>query len=167
MRRLLVWTLLGAAACNISSSSGGDDALGSERIERFLERDLPQEGAPKINVTAVECPRRVERGGTATFTCSITVDDGAATVRVDQKGDRLSRRDAVLVVATLETFVQQQYEVQLGVGVVAECSPDALVAAEPGSAVECTATDAEGTTQTAQLMVEDLDGNVTLDLTPE
>ena len=157
-------TLLGAAACNISSSSGGDEALGSERIERFLERDLPQEGAPKIDVTAVECPRRVERGGTTTFTCSITVGDGTVAVRVDQEGDRLTRREAVLVVATLETFVQQQYEVQLGVGVVAECSPDALVAAEPGGAVECTATDAEGATQTAQLLVDDLAGNVTVDL---
>jgi hypothetical protein len=167
MRRLLPLLLLlpAAAGCNISLSSGGDEALGSERIERFLERDLPQgDDAAPIDVSAVRCPRRVEEGGTATFTCSVTLTEGAVTVHVEQHGDRLARREAVLVVATVESFVQQQYEVQLGVGVTAECSTDALIAVVPGKALECTAVDVEGTSQVAPVNVDDLDGNITVAL---
>jgi len=169
MRRLLLCALpvvmLVAAGCNVSLSSGGDEALGSERIERFLERDLPQGDDPApIDVSKVRCPRRVVDGDTATLTCSVTVADGAVKVHVEQQGDRLARREAVLVVATVETFVQQQYEVQLGVGVTVECSTEALIAVAPRRALECTAVDVEGTTQTAKVNVEDLDGTITVAL---
>ncbi|MGQ0805621.1 MAG: hypothetical protein ACT4PI_17395 [Actinomycetota bacterium] len=170
MRRFLLLPLpvvmVAAAGCNISLSSGGDEALGSERIERFLERDLPQgDDAAPIDVSKVRCPRRVVEGDTATFTCSVALSEGGVTVHVEQEGDRLARREAVLVAATVEAFVQQQYEVQLGVGVTAECSTDVLIAAAPGKAVECTAVDVEGTSQTAKVNVEDLDGTVTVALT--
>ncbi|HUF85560.1 MAG TPA: hypothetical protein VMQ81_13335 [Acidimicrobiia bacterium] len=164
LRLLLLLSVV--AGCNISLSSGGDEALGSQRIERFLERDLPQgEDPAPIEVSKVRCPRRVVDGETATFTCSVTVAEGAATVHVEQQGDRLARREAVLVVATVEAFVQQQYEVQLGVGVTAECSTEVLIAVAPGKALECTAVDIEGTSQTAEVKVEDLDGTITLALT--
>ena len=172
MRRLLVATAVAvvtatvtAAGCNVSLSPGGGDELGSQRIERFLESDIPPgDGAATLDITKVRCPRRVVHGDTATFTCAVTVSDATVDVHVDQRGDELTRREAVLVVATVETFVQQQYEVQLGVGVTAECSPDALLAAEPGHEVECTATDIEGTAETAAVKVEDLDGTITVTL---
>lgn len=169
MKRLLLLTLpavlVAVAGCNSSLSPGGDETLGSERIERFLERDLPQDAAAEpIDVSAVRCPRRVARGDTATFTCSVTVAGAAVDVHVEQRGRELSRREAVLVVATVEAFVQEQYEVQLGVGVTAECSTEALVAVAPGRAVECTAVDVEGASQTATVNVEDLDGTITVAL---
>jgi hypothetical protein len=170
MKRLLLLTLpmvlVAAAGCNVTLSSGGDEALGSERIERFLEHDLPQDAAADpIDVSGVRCPRRVVRGDTATFTCSVTVARAAVDVHVEQRDDELIRREAVLVVATVEAFVQQQYEVQLGVGVTAECSTEALVAVAPGRALECTAVDVEGASQTATVNVEDLDGTITVALT--
>ena len=165
MKRFVLCALVAAAGCNISMSSGGDEALGSQRIERFLERDLPRgDTAEPIDVSTVRCPRRVVRGDTATFTCSVTVADAAVDVHVEQEGGALTRREAVLVVATVEAFVQQQYEVQLGVGVTVECSADALLAVTPGQAVECTAVDVEGTSQTATVSVEDLDGTITVAL---
>jgi hypothetical protein len=166
MRRLflILCTVVAAAACN--SSDGGDDTVGRARMQRFLERDLPPEGAAPIEIDQVRCPRPAERGKTTTYTCSVTIQGALVEVHVDERNDELTRREAVLVVATLEAFVVQQYEAQLGVGVMAECSPDALLAVGPGESVACTATDAEGATQTAQVVVEDLDGTATLDLIP-
>lgn len=166
MRRrfLILLTIVAAAAC--SSSDGGDETVSRTRIQRFLERDLPPEGAAPIEIDQVRCPRRAERGKITTYTCSVTIQGTPVEVHVDERNEELTRREAVLVVATLEAFVVQQYEAQLGVAVTAECSPDALLAVDPGESVACTATDAEGATQTAQVVVEDLDGNVTLDLIP-
>ena len=167
MRRLflILCAVVAAAACS-SSDGGDDDTVSRGRMQRFLERDLPQEGAAPVEIDQVRCPRPRERGQTTTYTCTVTIQGTPVEVHVAERNDELTRREAVLVVATLEAFVVQQYETQLGVGVMAECSPEALLAVDPGTSIPCTATDADGATQTAQVVVEDLDGNVSLDLVP-
>jgi hypothetical protein len=151
------------AGCDINDSPGGGEALGAAPIERFLRAEF--EG---VDVGGVGCSRAVERGDITTFDCSVMVKGAEVEVHVERfegrRRERFTRREAILDVATIEAFVQQQFDTQLGLAMTVDCSPDAVVAAKPGAVFECSAVDTGGTVRSVPVKVEDLDGTVTADL---
>jgi hypothetical protein len=160
----LLVVLLVAAACDGGSSEGSDD-IEARQVRRFLDRELNDGAVNPVTVTDVRCPRTVTRGETARATCRVTINETPVELDIERAANgRLARREAVVVVPTLEAFVAGQYDARLGLAVIVECGPEALLAIEPGATVECTATDAEGAAVTAVATVEDLDGLVTVAL---
>jgi Domain of unknown function (DUF4333) len=151
------------AGCDINDSPGGGEALGAAPIERFLRTEF--EG---VDIGGVGCFRAVQHGDATTFACSVMVRGAEVEVHVERvegrRRERFTRREAILDVATIEAFVQQQFDTQLGLAMTVECSPAAVVAAKPGAVFECSAVDAGGTVRSVPVKVEDLDGTVTADL---
>jgi len=165
MRRLTPVLVLAASAaftagCDFSTSSGGDDKLGAARIESFLQEEFRG-----IEVTGVQCSELDERDGTQQFRCAATVMGAPIELNVEAADeDRLVRTEAVLDVAKVEAFVVQQYDEQVGVTVTAECSADPVLVATPGDVVDCTVVDSAGTSQAPRVTVENLDGDISLEL---
>jgi hypothetical protein len=66
-------------------------------------------------------------------------------------------------VAKVQTFVQTQYDQTVGVQVTAACAPGKTVlAVKPQTKIPCTVTDAVGTSDTVQVLVNDTSGNISI-----
>lgn len=156
--------LLVVAGCS-GGSPEEDDALKPREVRRFLDRDLNEGAITPVEVGDARCPRTVTKGNTARASCQVTVNGTSVELTMERSGKgRLSRREAVIVVPSLEGFVAGQYDARLGLSVVVECGPEELLAVEPGATIECTATDADGAAVAPVVTVEDLDGLVSVAL---
>jgi hypothetical protein len=157
--------LLVAAGCNGGGSSDKSDDLRPRQVRRFLERDINEGAVNPVEVTDVRCPQTVTRRNTARAACQVTINGTPVEVNIERSGNgRLSRREAVIVVPSLEAFVAGQYDARLGLAVIVECGPEELLAIEPAATIQCTATDADGVAVTPVVTIEDLDGLVTVAL---
>jgi hypothetical protein len=156
---VLACTVAVLAAC-----SGGSNTLDSQEVERAIRKQLRKDftGAP---IGGTKCPEEIKKKTGRQFTCTAAVSNEPVPITVTQTeqdpGFRALREVAVLDVAKVQDFVQTQYDQQVGVQVTAACAPgkSALVA-KPQTMISCTVTDAQGTSDTVQVLVSDTSGNI-------
>jgi Domain of unknown function (DUF4333) len=158
---VLVCMVAGAAAC-----SGGSDTLDGKDVEKTIGKRLRKDfaGAP---IGATKCPKEIEKKSGKQFECTATVGNEPVPYTVTQTdrdpGYRAVRQVAVLDVGKVQNFVQTQYDQTVGVQVSAACAPGKTVlAAKPQTTIPCTVTDAVGTTDTVQVQVNDIAGNISI-----
>jgi hypothetical protein len=158
---VLVCTVVAAAAC-----SGGSDTLDGKDVEKTIGKQLRKDfaGAP---VGATKCPKEIEKKSGKQFECTATVGNEPVPYTVTQTerdpGYQVARQVAVLDVGKVQNFVQTQYDQTVGVQVTAACAPGKVVlAAKPQTTIPCTVTDAVGTTDTVQVQVNDIAGNISI-----
>jgi hypothetical protein len=69
----------------------------------------------------------------------------------------------VLDVGKVQTFVTTQYDQAVGVTVSAACAPGKTVlVAKPQTTIACNVTDSAGATDTVQVLVNDINGNISI-----
>ena len=158
---MLTCTVAVAAAC-----SGGSDALAGKDVEKAIGKQLRKDfaGAP---VGATKCPKEIEKKSGKQFECTATVGNEPVPITVTQtekgRGYRAVRQVAVLDVGKIQDFVQTQYDQTVGVQVTAACAPGKTVlVVKPPTTIPCTVTDAVGTTDTVQVQVNDIAGNISI-----
>jgi hypothetical protein len=154
-------------SCTIAlvvACSSGSNTLDRNEIERAIVTQLRKDfkGAP---VGKAHCPNEIKKKTGNVFTCTGTVGNEPVPITVTQTendpGYRAVRAVAVLDVAKVQGFVQTQYDQQVGVQVTAACAPGKTVlVAKPQTTIPCTVTDAQGTTDTVQVLVSDTSGNI-------
>ena len=154
-------TVAAAAAC-----SGGSDALAGKDVEKAIGKQLRKDFAGAA-IGATKCPKEVKKKSGKQFTCTATVGNEPVPITVTQTekdpGYRTVRQVAVLDVGKVQNFVQTQYDQTVGVQVTASCAPGKTVlVAKPQTKVPCTVTGAVGTTDTVQVLVNDISGNVSI-----
>lgn len=155
----LVCVVAGVAAC-----SGGPGTVDSKAVEGTIRGQLRKDfaGAP---VGRAKCPGKIKKQTGKQFTCTAKVSGEAVPVTVTQTnrdpGYRALREVAVLDVAKVQTFVEMQYDQQVGVQVTASCAQGrAVIVARPQTMIPCTVTDSQGTSDTVQVLVSDTAGNI-------
>src|SRR2546421_6224724 len=158
---VIACTVAAAAAC-----SGGSDALAGKDVEKAIGKQLRKDFAGAA-IGATKCPKEVKKKSGKQFTCTATVGNEPVPITVTQTekdpGYRTVRQVAVLDVGKVQNFVQTQYDQTVGVQVTASCAPGKTVlVAKPQTKVPCTVTDAVGTTDTVQVLVNDISGNVSI-----
>jgi Domain of unknown function (DUF4333) len=156
---VLACTVAAVAAC-----SGGSDTLDSKEVEQTIRKQLRKDfaGAP---IGATKCPEEIKKKTGEQFTCTAAVGSEPVPITVTQTerdpGFRALREVAVLDVAKVQEFVQTQYDQQVGVQVTAACAlGKPVLVAKPQTTIPCTVTDAQGTTDTVQVLVSDTSGNI-------
>ncbi|HKA92721.1 MAG TPA: DUF4333 domain-containing protein [Acidimicrobiia bacterium] len=156
---MLACTVAFFAAC-----SSGSSTLDSKEVESTIRVQLRKDftGAP---VGQTKCPADVKKKTGKQFTCTASVSGEAVPITVTQTdrdpGYRALREVAVLDVAKVQSFVQTQYDQQVGVQVTASCAPGkSVLVARPQTMIPCTVTDSQGTADTVQVLVSDTAGNV-------
>ena len=158
---MLVCIVAAVAAC-----SGGSDKLDGKDVEKTIGKQLRKDfaGAP---IGATKCPKEIKKKSGNQFTCTGTVGNEPVPITVTQTerdpGYRAVREVAVLDVAKIQNFVQTQYDQTIGVQVTAACAPGKTVlVAKPQTTIPCTVTDAVGTNDTVQVLVNDISGNISI-----
>ena len=158
---VLVCTMAAVAAC-----SGGSDTLDGKDVANTIGKQLRRDfaGAP---IGTTKCPKEIEKKTGKQFECTARVGNEPVPYTVTQTerdpGYRVVRQVAVLDVGKLQSFVQTQYDQTVGVQVTAACAPGKTVlAAKPQTTIPCTVTDAVGTTDTVQVQVNDIAGNISI-----
>ncbi len=148
----------------VVACSGSSNTLDGNEIERTIVTQLRKDftGAP---VGKARCPNEIKKKTGNVFTCTASVGNEPVPITVTQTetdpGYRAVRDVAVLDVAKVQDFVQTQYDQQVGVQVTAACAPGkTVIVAKPQTAIPCTVTDAQGTTDTVQVLVSDTSGNI-------
>ena len=148
----------------VVACSSGSSTLDSKEVEGTIRAQLRKDfrGAP---VGPTKCPEDVKRKAGKQFTCTATVSGEPVPITVTQTerdpGYRALREVAVLDVAKVQSFVQMQYDQQVGVQVTASCAPGkTVIVARPQTQIPCTVTDSQGTTDTVQVLVSDTAGNI-------
>jgi hypothetical protein len=156
--------LLACTVAALSACSGGSSTVDTKEVEGTIRAQLRKDfaGAP---VGQAKCPENVKKKAGKQFTCTATVSGEPVPVTVTQTerdpGYRALREVAVLDVAKVQSFVQMQYDQQVGVQVTASCAPGkSVIVARPQTMIPCTVTDSQGTTDTVQVLVSDTAGNV-------
>jgi hypothetical protein len=154
-------TMAAAVAC-----SGGPGTLEGNDVEKTIGKQLRKDfaGAP---IGATTCPKEIKKKTGKQFECTATVGNEAVPISVTQTekdpGYRAVREVAVLDVGKVQDFVQTQYDQTVGVQVTAACAPGKTVlVAKPQTTIACTVTDAVGTTDTVQVQVNDISGNISI-----
>lgn len=145
-------------------------SLDMDKLERAIT-DKTEELFPDRAVTDATCPDsadvEVERGGR--FTCTVRIDEVVATYTVTQDDDEgnvsFELATAVLDLAEAEAQAATGIAEQTGIDATVDCGPDPLLAIEPGGTFECQASEPGGSTATVTFTVEDVQGNVTWELT--
>ncbi|HYU39526.1 MAG TPA: DUF4333 domain-containing protein [Acidimicrobiia bacterium] len=158
---VLVCTVAAVVAC-----SGGPETLDGKDVEKTIGKQLHKDfaGAP---IGATKCPKEIKKKSGKQFECTATVGSEPVPYTVTQTerdpGYRAVRQVAVLDVSKIQNFVQTQYDQTVGVQVTAACAPGKTVlAAKPQTTIPCTVTDAVGTTDTVQVQVNDISGNISI-----
>lgn len=118
--------------------------------------------ATGLTIQTVDCPADlVEKAGT-TYNCNVTSEVGAFTAVVqptDQPGQFKWGTKNLLMLAKLNTFIQQNVQTQGGGPVTVDCGGKAKIA-KVGDTFECKVTDAKGASRVARITVRDEAGNV-------
>jgi hypothetical protein len=155
----LACVIAGVAAC-----SGGSSTVDAKQVETTIRSQLRKDfpGAP---VGPAKCPANVKKKTGKQFACTASVSGEPVPITVTQTdrdpGYRAVREVAVLDVAKVQSFVQMQYDQQVGVQVTASCAPDkSVIVARPQTQIPCIVTDSQGTTDTVQVLVSDTAGNI-------
>ena len=155
---------LASAVAVVAACSGGSSTVDSKAVETTIRAELRKDfaGAP---VGRAKCPDNVKKNAGKQFTCTATVSGAPVPISVTQTdrdpGYRTLREVAVLDVAKVQSFVQMQYDQQVGVQVTAACAPGkSVLVVRPQTQIPCTVTDSQGTTDTVQVLVSDTAGNV-------
>src|SRR5262249_43331578 len=167
MRRSLGFALVLTCAAAVSAAcSGGSDALDGKDVEKTIGKQLRKDFAG-VPIGAAKCPKDIKKKTGKQFTCTGAVGDEPVPITVTQTerdpGYRAVREVAVLDVAKVQNFVQTQYDQTVGVQVTASCAQGKTVlVAKPQTTVPCTVTDAVGTTDTVQVLVNDVSGNISI-----
>jgi hypothetical protein len=154
-------TVLAAAAC-----SGGSNTLDGKDVEGSIGKQLRKDFAG-ASIGSTKCPEDITKKPGKQFTCTATVGNEPVPVTVTQidrdPGYRAVRQVAVLDVAKVQTFVTTQYDQTVGVLVSAACAPGKTVlVAKPQTTIPCSVTDSAGTTETVQVLVNDINGNISI-----
>ncbi len=155
---------LGAAAC------GSTTSLDMGKLEGAIT-DKTRELFPGRQVSGAACPSsdevEVERGGR--FSCTVRIDGVVATYDVTQDDDEgnvtFALATAVLDLAKAEAEAAAGIAEQTGIDATVDCGADPLLAIEPGGTFECQATEPGGSAATVTFTVEDVEGNLTWELT--
>jgi hypothetical protein len=158
--------VVACTAAALVACSGGPDTLDSKDVEQTIVKQLRKDfaGAP---VGSTQCPKEIKKKTGKQFECTATVGNEPVPITVTQTerdpGYRAVRQVAVLDVGKIQDFVQTQYDQTVGVQVTAACAPGKLVlVAKPQTMIPCTVTDSVGTTDTVQVLVNDINGNVSI-----
>jgi hypothetical protein len=156
--------MLACALAILAACSSGSNTLDSKAVQRTIRRQLRKEFAG-ASVGTVKCPNHVKKKTGKQFMCTATVGGEPVPITVTQTdrnpGFRALRQVAVLDVAKVQAFVQMQYDQQVGVQVTATCAAGkSVLVAKPQTTIPCTVTNAQGTTDTVQVLVSDTRGNI-------
>jgi hypothetical protein len=157
--------VLACAVAVLVACSSGSGTVDSKEVEHTIRTQLRRDfvGAP---IGPAKCPNNVKRKTGKQFTCTATVGNEPVPITVTQTerdpGFRALRAVAVLDVTKIQSFVQMQYDQQVGVQVTASCAPPGktVLVARPQTQIPCTVTDSQGTTDTVQVLVSDTAGNI-------
>jgi uncharacterized protein (DUF2147 family) len=159
-------TALACVLLTVAACSGGSNTLDGKEVEQSIGKQLRKDFAG-ASIGATKCPKEIKKKSGKEFTCTGTVGNEQVPITVTQTdrgpGYRAVRQVAVLDVAKVQTFVQTQYDQTVGVQVTAACAPGKTVlAAKPQTMIPCTVTDAVGTSDTVQVLVNDTSGNISI-----
>ena len=155
---------LACVVAAVAACSGGSSTVDAKQVEATIRSQLRKDfpGAP---VGRAKCPVNIKKKTGKQFACTASVSGEPVPIIVTQTDRdpvyRPVREVAVLDVAKVQTFVQMQYDQQVGVQVTASCAPDKrVIVARPQTQIPCTVTDSQGTTDTVQVLVSDTAGNI-------
>jgi hypothetical protein len=158
--------VLACAVAMAVACSGGPEMLDSREVEKSIGKQLGKDfaGAP---IGSTTCPKEIKKETGKRFQCTATVGNEQVPIRVTQTekdpGYEAVREVAVLDVAKIQGFVQTRYDQTVGVQVMASCAEGrAVLVATPQTTISCTVTDSVGTTDTVQVLVNDINGNVSI-----
>ena len=163
MKRVLIGAIiaLAATACSAEVSK----TLNTADVEAQVSASILEEREVEVEVA---CPDDVEAEEGGRFTCTATDAEGTSldvdVIQVDSSGD-VDWTLAMLDLATIETQIAPLVSDSVGVPITVECDR-VLVKAEPGSSVDCRATDESGGSGVLRITATDDEGNVDWELNP-
>jgi hypothetical protein len=141
------------ASC--SDDGGGDDP--SDALTEIVEQAFPD-----LDVSA-DCP--TDAGGR--FDCDVTVDSQKVTVPVEEADGTVELRAALVNVGDVERSIETRYHRDEGGAASAECTDnpsDAVLVEKVGATFTCTVEPSSGSQSEATVTVENLDGEVSIQL---
>ncbi|MEP9365463.1 DUF4333 domain-containing protein [Nocardioides sp. CN2-186] len=166
----LVPVLLSIGACSASVSTGSDKEYDADKVAGLVQ-DAQEKATPDLDVSDATCPDDVELKKGATFECTISIEGVEApyTVTITEVGDTSARYSmdpakAIISVDAAVGFLEDQATAQGLDGVTVDCGDAAIIVQDPQTTFPCTLTNG-GQTQDVELLIEDLDGTVSIDST--
>ena len=166
----LVPVLLALGACSGSVSAGSDGGYDADKVAAEVQK-AQEKVTPDLEVADATCPEDADPEEGTVLDCSVTIDGVEAPYAVtitsidDGKAKfSLEPTKAIISAAAAVGFIEDQAE-QQGLGdATAECGDAAVIVQDPQTTFPCTLTNGEQV-QDITLLIEDLDGTVSIDST--
>jgi hypothetical protein len=157
---LVVLAGLGVGALFLSGTKTVDTASVQQEIDRITR------SAVEVAPADVRCPVGIEAQAGGTFTCTAMVDAQPVTYWVhqnDDQGNLTVTYDRLLRIDSVEASLADTVSQDVDVAVTVDCGPAdrTVLVNSPGEPISCTATNASGQADGAQLSATvDADGAV-------
>jgi hypothetical protein len=155
--RLLAAAVMTATAIGVSC---GDDGGGDDPSDALTE--IVEQSFPDLDVSA-SCPS----DASGRFDCDVTVGSEKVTVPVEEADGTLELRAALVNVGDVERSIETRYHRDEGGAASAGCTDnasDAVLVEKVGATFTCTVEPSSGSQSEATVTVENLDGEVSIEL---